>query len=251
MGCTSRSAGRTDSCTRPQTRLPLTPRPCDPPRVSALSPSLKIEPAVEIYDDPEFSLWPTLEAASRGHISLSGDLADEQIGSVVHAILHWFYYEEDQPAATIDEYLGRVGSRDAETTQVIVWGGPAFIDAANEVRMMPGCCVALGERDEVYDVLAERSPYAYLGHSPFISLAMDTDQVLLAQYDDDGRNLATIECPRSQMDAALAVMESNIDSFLTALSAWAARHVPTHAPELVEAVAEGLRLPAPNDTETP
>jgi len=252
MGCTSRSARRTDSRTGPQTRLPLTPRLCDPPRVSELSPSLKIEPAVEIYHDPEFDLWPTLGAVPGGHISLSGHLTDEQIGSVIHTGLHWFYYDEElQPAATIEEYLDRVAKREAEGTEVIVWGGPAFTDTVAGVTMMPGCCVALNERDEVYDFLAGRSAFAYLGHSPDTGLAMDADQILITQHDDEGGVLATIKCSRDQLDAALAVMESDIDIFLAALPAWTARHVPTHATGLIEAVTEGLRPSVMIEKETP
>lgn len=215
-------------------------------------PTLKIEPAVEIHYDPEFDLWPTLNAAPGDHVSLSGDLTDEQIGSVVHASLHWFYYDDEQrPAATIDEYLGRAANRETEGTEVIVWGGPAFTDTITDVRMMPGCCVALGERDEVYDFLAGRSAFVYLGHSPDTGLASDADQILITQHDDDGGVLATIECSRNQLDTALGVMESDIDIFLAALPSWTARHVPTHATELIEAVTEGLRLPASREAEKP
>ncbi|MFE7227207.1 hypothetical protein ACFU7D_20600 [Nocardioides sp. NPDC057577] len=211
--------------------------------MSERSPSLKIEAAVEIYFDPAFDLWPTLGAIPGGHISLSGDLTDEQIGSVIHASLHWFYYDdEQQPAATVEEYLGRVTNREAEGTAVIVWGGPAFTDTVAGITMMPGCCVALDERDEVYGFLAGRSEFACLGHSPDTGLEMDADQILITQHDDEGLVLATLECPRDQLDAALAVMESDIDAFLAALPAWATRHVPTHAAELSKAVAEGLRI---------
>lgn len=220
--------------------------------MSQQSPSLKIAPAVEIYYDPEFDLWPTSSAVPGAHISLSSDLTDEQIGSVIHAGLHWFYYDDEQhPAATIEEYLGRAANREAEGTEIIVWGGPAFADTSTGVTMLPGCCVAFGERDEVYDFLAGRSAFAYLGHSPDTGLATDADQILITQHDDEDRVLATIECPRDQLDAALAVMESDIDAFLAALPAWTTRHVPNHATELIEAITEGLRLSALIEKETP
>ena len=138
----------------------------------------------------------------------------------------------------------RAANREAEGTAVIVWGGPAFTDTVAGVTMMPGCCVALDERDEVYDFLAGRSEFAYLGHSPDTGLATDADRIVITQHDDEGRVLATIESPRDHLDAALAVMASDIDAFLAALPAWTARHVPNHATELIEAVTEGLRLPA-------
>ena len=205
--------------------------------------ALKVEAVVEVGYDQGFTFWPTLGTGRLGPVALSGDLTDEQVGSVVQAILHWFYWDEkNEAAASIPVYLGRVAAALADSndpTRPLAFGGPSFADVTSGTTMLPGCCVSLDERSEVYDVLAGESAGAWLGHSPDTGLTVTGGRVIITQDFDDGTS-ARIDAAPEAVEAALATMEADVDGFLSKLRPWAARHTPGYEDEVLAAITEAV-----------
>lgn len=205
--------------------------------------ALKVEAVVEVGYDKGFTFWPTLGTRRHGPVALSGDLTDEQVGSVVQAILHWFYWDEhNEAAASIPIYLDRVAAALADNnhpTRPLAFGGPCFVDVSSGTTMLPGCCLSVDERSEVFDVLAGESAGAWLGHSPDTGLTVTDGRVVITQDFDDGTS-ARIDAAPAAVEAALATMEADVDAFLSTLRPWAARHTPGYEDEVVAAIAEAV-----------
>ncbi|EGD42317.1 hypothetical protein NBCG_03394 [Nocardioidaceae bacterium Broad-1] len=206
---------------------------------------LRVDIVIETADEIGFSLWPVLGGNKFTHVALSRECSDREIGSAVHAVLHWFYLDENlKPAQTITDYLERaLDPSPQDPTRPLGWGGPRFTYGATTI--VPGCCLSIDERHELRDSLTANSG-VWLGHDPSIGVTLEHGVATVVQDDgDEGDDItAQIQTSERELKAALDAADVRLSEFIERAGGWAARYAPNYAKSLTEALASALAVPA-------
>jgi hypothetical protein len=201
---------------------------------------ITLRPVLEVPRDDEFSLWPV--AHTDWFLALDGSLGEAEIGAAVRALAAMCAPAPDTRRRLPDDQVERFLEGMLTAEKVTAFGGLCMEDAATGVSVDPGCCISLDAWREWFGLLEGRG--VYLGHSPSPGGEL-LDGVVRMTADIDEADSPTIEVPAAELRSLLEGVERDLTGFVGAVSAWAERHAPSRAADLVTVLARALDVPVP------
>lgn len=157
--------------------------------------------------------WPVSDRPPFGHLRLSGQVTDAEVGSVVAALAK---NGEVEPGSAA-EVLARL----VRSEELLLYGGVAVADRDRHIR--PGCCCELHDWRQWLDGLRTgHSPW--MGHDP--APRVEWGDSVVRVWSDGGVGPApdafAIDLPRERVVGQLARVEADIRAFAARLVDWAA-----------------------------
>jgi hypothetical protein len=123
-----------------------------------------------------------------------------------------------------------------------VWGGIRVTDTATGTTWQPGCCGTLEERSYFWLYVIDGSGSCDFGHDPSALAERAGDLVRFTADSEEGGSPA-FDVPVEELKRLLDGVERDLEDFVALVADWAAEQVPSHAGELMPAIARAMELP--------
>lgn len=212
---------------------------------------ITIRPTLETRAQEDFDLWPAAPLRPFSDLRLHGGLTPAEIGAALAGLAeaNWAELEAEAEAeAEADEAdaagdpVGAFLHGLLTTDALYVPGGLWITDMATGTVVKSGCCCGIEEWRDWYSLL-DGTNGIWLGHDPE-PLAELRGETVWLKADDERPQSPELEFPASVLRAGLAEVERDLRAFHASAVAFAAEHLPAHAPALTAVLARAFALEA-------
>ena len=194
-----------------------------------------MHPVLETSALPDFAFWPVAPQQAYQHMSLSGTLSADQIGTIMAILADCnSNHAVSQPADPAEAFLSSL----LHDEGFLAPGGLLVQDTETGTTLLPGCCCGLEDWRDWLEVADGGE--TWLGHDP----APWPEQLggTVRLHLDGERPGPVIEVTPLELRRLLASVQRDLIDFLYLVTVWAQQHTPASVQTLVDAVDRSLKI---------